>query len=452
MRPDYSDIVFQSASKLAELIRARLVSPLEVVEAHIRRLERLNPALNAIVTLAPDALDRARGAEAMLMRGAEIGPLHGVPVTIKDTIETAGLRTTSGSRIRENFVPTNDATVVARLKAAGAVILGKTNTAELAIPYETNSPVFGRTNNPYDVERTAGGSSGGEAAAIAACLSPAGIGSDLSGSIRVPAHFCGIAGLKPSSGRVPADGHTPPVTGPFTLGACIGPMARTVADIRLLFGVIADPAQFELSHDSMESENFSNGSSLRSLGGMNIAWHVNDNVAPVTEETSDAVKAVAKALGDAGAEVVESIPPSVSEGSRLWIELFSGPSIDQLGEFYRDREDEAGPAAGAFLAAKRKSPEDTMEILAAAMTERERLRGDLLKWMERTPVIVAPVGSTNAFAHGTRRIDVGGQTLSVFRAFSYCQTYNVFGLPSVSVPAGRSIDGLPLGVQRIGRP
>src|SRR5438876_604192 len=386
------------------------------------------------------------------MNSLDVGPLHGLPVTIKDTIDTRRLRTTYGSRLRTKHVPDRDATAVARLKAAGAIILGKTNTPELAIPYETDNPVFGRTNNPYDVERTAGGSSGGEAAAIAACLSPAGIGSDLSGSIRVPAHFCGIVGMKPTSGRVPADGHTPPVTGPFTLGACIGPMARTVADIRLLFRLIADPTQFELSQHSMESERVSDGSSSSSLGGLNIAWHMNDGVAPVTEETSRTVKAVAEALAGTGAEVVESLPPCVSEGSRLWIELFSGPSIDQLREFYRGREDEAGPAAGALLAAKRKSPDDTMEILAAAMTQRERLRGELLKWMERTPVIVAPVGSTQAFAHGTSRIDVGGQTLSVFRAFSYCQTYNVFGLPSVSVPAGRSLDGLPLGVQIIGRP
>src|SRR5437660_5407670 len=261
-----------------------------------------------------------------------------------------------GSRIRPEQLAERDASVVARLKGAGAIILGKTNTPELAIPYETGSAAFGCTNNPYDVERTAGGSSGGEAAAIAACISTAGIGSDLSGSIRVPAHFCGIVGLKPTSGRVPTDGHIPPVTGPFTLGACIGPMARTVADIRLLFGVIAKPTQFELSHHSMWSEKFSDGSSLSGLGGWNIAWHTSDGVAPVTEETSNAVKAVAKALAAAGAEVVESLPPCVSRGSRLWIELFSEPSIDELREFYRGREDEAGPVAAALLAARRKSP------------------------------------------------------------------------------------------------
>ncbi|MEP6707019.1 MAG: amidase [Pyrinomonadaceae bacterium] len=446
------ELVAHSAARLAELIRSRAVSPVEVLEAHLRSIERVNPKLNALVTLAPDALDRAREAEAMLLRGAETGALHGVPVTIKDTIETAGLRTTSGTRIRENFIPEKDATVVARLKAAGAIILGKTNTPELAIPYETDNPLFGRTSNPYDVSRTAGGSSGGEAAAISACLSPAGIGSDLSGSIRVPAHFCGIVGLKPTNGRVPADGHVPPVRGPFRLGACIGPMARTVADIRLLFGVIADTNQFELSHRSPRSAEFFADGRLPGLGGLNIAWYVNDGVAPVSEETSKAVKAVAKALGGAGAEVVESLPPGVSQGSRLWIELFSEASLDQLREFYLGREDEAGPAVTSLLAAKRRPPADTIETLAAAMTERERLRTELLKWMERTPVVIAPVGSTNAFAHGTGRLEIGGQTLSVFRAFSYCQTYNVFGLPSVSVPAGRSPDGLPLGVQIIGRP
>src|SRR5207237_4087179 len=195
--------------------------------------------LNAIVTLAEDAIDRARAADMALSKGEITGPLHGVPLTVKDTIDTQGLRTTSGTRIRAHHVPERDAPVVARLKAAGAIILGKTNTPEMAIPYETDNPVFGRTNNPYDLKLTPGGSSGGEAAAIAAHLSPAGIGSDLSGSIRVPAHFCGIAGLKPTTGRVPMDGHVPRAVGALSLGACIGPMARRIADLEMLFDVIA---------------------------------------------------------------------------------------------------------------------------------------------------------------------------------------------------------------------
>jgi len=189
----------------------------------------MNSTLNAIVTLSPDILERARTAEKDLTSGRAIGPLHGVPLTIKDTIETQGLRTTSGSRLRANHVPDRDAIVVDRLKGSRRNYSRKRRTRrKMAIPYESDNPVFGRTNNPHALDRTPGGSSGGEAAAIAAGLSPAGLGSDLSGSIRVPAHFCGIVGLKPTTGRVPMDGHTPGADGLLSLGACIGPMARTV--------------------------------------------------------------------------------------------------------------------------------------------------------------------------------------------------------------------------------
>src|SRR5213080_4945853 len=234
------ELTTKSATELASLIRSREVSPVEVIDAHLRRIESINPSLNAIVTLAEDAIDHARAADSALSKGERAGPLHGVPFTVKDTIDTRGLRTTSGSQIRAHHVPERDAPVVARLKAAGAIILGKTNTAEMAIPYETDNPVFGRTNNPYDLSRTPGGSSGGEAAAIAAGLSAAGIGSDLAGSIRVPAHFCGIAALKPTTGIVPMEGHLPLAMGTLSLGASIGPMARRVADLALLFSVIAD--------------------------------------------------------------------------------------------------------------------------------------------------------------------------------------------------------------------
>src|SRR5205809_3958168 len=246
------ELTTKSATELASLIRSREVSPVEVIDAHLRRIESINPSLNAIVTLAEDAIDHARAADSALSKGERAGPLHGVPFTVKDTIDTQGLRTTSGTQIRAHHVPERDAPVVARLKAAGAIILGKTNTPEMAVPYETDNPVFGRTNNPYDLKLTPGGSSGGEAAAIAAHLSPAGVGSDLSGSIRVPAHFCGIAGLKPTTGRVPMDGHVPEAAGTLSLGACIGPMARRVADLSLLFQVIAEDIGAESSESAFE--------------------------------------------------------------------------------------------------------------------------------------------------------------------------------------------------------
>src|SRR2546421_343111 len=203
------DLTHKSATELVALIQSRALSPVEVAKAHLKRIAEVNPSLNAIVTIADDVIDRARDAEDAIIKGREVGPLHGLPITIKDTIETKGLRTTSGSRLRCDYVPDRDATVVARLKAAGAIVLGKTNVPEMAIPYETDNPVFNGANNPNNLLMTPGGSSGGEAAAIAAHMSPAGVGSDLSGSIRVPAHFCGIAGLKPTTGRIPIEGHIP---------------------------------------------------------------------------------------------------------------------------------------------------------------------------------------------------------------------------------------------------
>ena len=445
------ELTAKSATELATLIRARAVSPVEVVEAHLRRIERLNPALNAIVTLSPQVLDRARAAESDLINGKQVGPLHGVPLTVKDTIDTEGLRSTSGSRLRANHVPDRDATAVGRLKAAGAIILGKTNTPEMAIPYETDNLVFGRTNNPYARNRTPGGSSGGEAAAIAACLSPAGIGSDLSGSIRVPAHFCGIVGLKPTTGRVPMDGHTPTATGLLSLGASIGPMARTIEDLTLLINVIADTGQ---SGPSLRASPAKPG--ITALSGLRVTWYADDGVAPVTDETRAAILSAAKTLGDAGLEISEARPPGISRGSALWIELFSRAATEQLREFYRGREDKAGPQVLPFLRDEGQSnlegKMNKAEKVAAAVLEREHLREDLLRWMKTTPLILAPVGAVPAFEHGAQRLEVGGRSISVFKAFSYAQTFNVFGLPSAVVPAGRSVDGLPIGVQIIGRP
>ncbi len=387
------------------------------------------------------------------MGGKPIGPLHGVPITVKDTIETRGLRTTSGSILRANHVPDHDATVVARLRAAGAIILGKTNTPEMAIPYESDNPVFGRTNNPHALDRTPGGSSGGEAAAIAAGLSPAGLGSDLSGSIRVPAHFCGIVGLKPTTGRAPMDGHTPSVDGLLSLGACIGPMARRVADLDLIFKVIADAKQAETTSIT---PSFDQGD--RGLCGLRVAWYADDGVAPVTNETRVAIIAAARALSDADLEVNEERPPGITEGSRLWVELFSRAATEQLREFYQGGEDKEGPLVAKLLRNSAAAANDLQsrirqsESVAAAVLERERLREDLLRWMKITPLILAPVGSTPAFEHGARRVEINGASISVFRAFSYSHTFNVFGLPSVVVPAGRSEEGLPIGVPIVGRP
>jgi len=227
-------------------------------------------------------------------------------------------------------------------------------------------------------------------------------------------------------------------------------MARTVADLNLLFKVIAEPTSFENGHSTLQQD-------VGGLRGVRVAWYSHDGAVPVTDDTRAAIIAAANALSHAGLEVNEERPPGISQGGRLWVELFSGAASEQLREFYQGREDESGPGASELL---RNSETETdlvgkiskAEKVAAAVLERERLREDLLRWMKTTPLIVAPVGSVPAFRHGARRVEVNGQSVSIFRAFSYSQTFNVFGLPSVVVPAGRSLEGLPIGVQIIGRP
>jgi Asp-tRNA(Asn)/Glu-tRNA(Gln) amidotransferase A subunit family amidase len=437
------ELTSKSATELTQLIAARSVSCVEVAEAHLRRIEKINPSLNAIVTIAPDVLESARAKDLELARGKSAGRLHGLPVTIKDTIDTEGIRTTYGSRIFAANTPQHDALVVARLKAAGAIILGKTNVPEMAIPYETDNPVFGSTNHPHDLSRTAGGSSGGEASAIAADLSPAGVGSDLSGSLRVPAHFCGIAALKPTTGIIPMDGHIPRATGPLALGACIGPMAGNIEDLTLLFAPMTG---------NTEPAPASTPNSKRGP----IAWYVNDAITPVDQDVARAVAKAIEILKDAGHDVREEVPPGFSEGQRLWIELFARAAAEQIREVYLGREDEAGPFVTPFLESKRKdSMEEKVEAaeaLARAIVERERRREELLRWMKATPLIVSPVSATAAFKHGATRVDVNGESVSVFRSCSHSQSVNVFGLPAAVVPVSRSVEGLPIGVQVIGRP
>src|SRR5277367_684355 len=237
-----NDITFLSAVEMAAQIRQKKISPVELVEAHLAKIDRLNTRLNAFIQIdAERALQAARDEETAITQSASLGPLHGVPISVKSSISVAGMCCEAGSRLRAGFVTTQDAPLVARLRTAGAIILGMTNTPELLMAWETDNLLHGCTNNPWDLERTPGGSSGGEAAAIAAGMSAGGVGSDGGGSIRVPAHFTGICGLKPTPGRIPATGHYPESSGPFALIGIVGPMARTVPDLKVLFEVMQGP-------------------------------------------------------------------------------------------------------------------------------------------------------------------------------------------------------------------
>lgn len=443
-----NELTSQSATKLVALIRARAVSPVEIVEAQLDRIGRLNSRLNAIVSLASDAVDRAREAEASIMRGADVGPLHGLPITIKDTIETKGLLTTSGSLLRAAHIPLDDAPAVALLKAAGAIVLGKTNVPEMAIPYECDNPIFGRTNNPHDLSLTPGGSSGGEAAAISACLSPAGLGSDLSGSIRVPAHFCGIVGLKPTTARVPVAGHFPPAIGPSVAGAVVGPMARHVEDLALMLKVLTRSQAV----DSTDAYEASVRPASFDFRGWRAAAYVDEKRAPVTNETYQALRDALDALRMAGLVITEEEPPGLGRAIDLWPALFLHASAVQLKEIYSGHEGQAGPVVRAAITSADRMPPPSSGEIGSSWREREALCAALDHWMSDTPLIVAPVGAVPAFEHGASRVHAGGNDLSIFRAFGYSRAFNVLGLPAVSVPTGRSREGLPIGVQIVGRP
>src|SRR4051812_29277591 len=291
---------------MAEQIREKRLSPVELVRAHLARIDQRNPKINAYVHVdAERALDSARAAEFAVMRNDDLGPLHGVPISIKSSISVTGMPYEAGTKLRAGAVGETDAPLVSRLRNAGAIILGMTNTPELLMAWETDNLLYGRTNNPWDLSRTAGGSSGGEAAAIAAGCSAGGIGSDGGGSIRVPAHFTGICGLKPTPGRIPGTGHQPACLGPFSLIGVVGPMARTVADLAAMFDAIAGWDE----DDPMAAPVALQPDATSLLGGLRVAYFEDDGRTPVTAETRAAVRAAAHAAAEAGCVVEESRPP-----------------------------------------------------------------------------------------------------------------------------------------------
>lgn len=442
-----SELTRLSATRLAQMIRAREVSPVEVAEAFLARVEEVNPRLNAIVTLAPNVLERALEAERSVMRGEALGALHGVPVTVKDTFDVARLRSTSGSRLRANRVPEKDAAAVLRLREAGAIILGKTNVPEMALTYDSDNPLFGRTNNPHDLSRTAGGSSGGEAACIAASLSAAGLGSDLVGSIRIPAHFCGIFGLKPTSSAVSGEGHCPEMIGSLRQAASFGPLARNAEDLRTIFDVLS----IKSGDDAIESGPRKSTRKSKPLEGTRACVWLNDAYTPVTEETRRAVERVCHALSDAGVEVIEDEPPGIERGSALWPKRFSPDVLRAVRRVYQTPQDleQAGRAVRALLS---RAANDDAEERAAVEEECATLRRALIEWMMKAPLIIAPVGGVPAFHHGARKVEADGKELQVFDAFGYAQAFNTFDLPVVCVPALRTPEGLPVGVQIAARP
>ncbi len=437
------------ASRIATEIRSKSISPVEVARIHLDRIERLNPKLNAFVDWQPDrVLQQARDAEEAVMRGDALGPLHGVPVSIKASINVAGHRCEAGTRLRAGYVAAQDAPLVARLRAAGAVILGVTNTPELLMAWETDNLLYGRTNNPWDLTRTAGGSSGGESAAIAAGLSAGGVGSDGGGSIREPAHFTGICGLKPTPGRIPSTGHFPKSGGPFALLGVVGPMARTVADLKLLFEAMAgaddgDPCSAPVSLREMSEKE------LRTVG---IGFFEDDGRTPVTAETRLAVTQAANLLSQRGLRVAQFRPDGLEEARQLWWKFFGIAGGMILGPMLRGHESEISPILREFSSWTSAEPAHTGDSLLATWLGRDDVRERVLLQMRKYPVLLCPTAAIPAFRHGEREWQVEGKTVKYLDAWSYCEWFNLLGFPAAVVPMGRSAEGLPIGAQLVGRP
>jgi Asp-tRNA(Asn)/Glu-tRNA(Gln) amidotransferase A subunit family amidase len=427
---------------MVSMVRDGVISPVELVEAHLRQIERRNPEINAFMTvLAERALDDARESQRAMALGGPLGLLHGVPVTVKDSFDVAGLPTRAGSRLRTEHPAAEDATVVARLRSQGAILLGKTNTPEFLASYETDNLITGRTNHPRDPERTPGGSSGGEAAAIAAFCSPGGVGSDGGGSIRVPAHFCGIAGLKPTPGRIPSVGHFPSMGYPGGLTGVVGPMARSAQDLRLLFSVLAG---YE------PQDPFSSPVPLRQPVAANTRVGVWEQfyTVPVDPQIRAAVRRAAGVLEQLGLPVERFEPRGLERAPNVWAFLFSQWSASATRKLVEGREAEAHWTLLETLGGKEVTGEQVLVNLAA----RDRMRASLLRQMESVSVLLMPVCGIPAFRHRERKWLVDGKEIGLFQAMMPAVLANVLGLPAVTVPIAVSGEGLPIGVQLVGRP
>jgi amidase len=433
------DLCFASTTWLAAAVRSRKVSSLEVVDACLARIERVNPSLNAVVRLAADARRQAQRADDELAKGVVRGPLHGIPFTIKDSLDTAGVVTTAGSVGWRDRVPTRDATVVSRLKAAGGILLGKTNTPEFTWSDETDNDVYGRTSNPYDLSRTPGGSSGGPAAIVAAGGSPFDIGSDTGDSIRQPAHVCGIAGLKPTSGRVPRTGHWPGYQGLFQSFTQLGPMARRVEDLELLLPILAGPD----GEDPHAVPVALGDPSLVVVNGLRVVAFTDNGIRTPTAETILAVEAAARALDVAGAHVRDEVPPGLDEAWAAWDAMIRADGFAWLHRLI----EAAGTAGwGSYATRDWISPGAPMpgDQLTALIERGDAIRGRLLRWMQDVDLIVCPAMPQPAIRHGESSAPWFGDT--------YSDVHNLTGWPAVVVRGGTSAEGLPIGVQLIAAP
>jgi amidase len=426
--------------EMASLARSGAISSLELVEAHLARIEQINPHFNAFTMVLAD---QARASARRADQGLKIGPLHGIPLTVKDSYDVLGLPTRLGSCFAPEAPASEDSTVAQRLRRAGAIILGKTNTPEFLSSYETDNYITGRSNNPWNVERTPGGSSGGEAAAIASGCSPGGVGTDGGGSIRVPAHFCGIAGLKPTPGRISLIGYR---SSDAATGITVaGPMARSVADVRLLFEVLAgyddrDPlsAPVELRSPKIEGARV----------GVFEAFYDT----PVQPAVRRAVQEAAATLAGLGFAVDAFRPEGLERAPNLWSFFFAELPARASKERIAGREAEAHWTYTENLDRLLERPPAPGWQVIESLAARDRMRRALVEQMRNVPFLLMPVSSIVAFPHRERKFATEAKPIGLFQAMMPVTAFNLLGMPALSVPFTLDEQGMPVGVQIVGRP
>lgn len=429
-------LVEQSAVEMESAIRLRQVSCYELMSAHLEQIQRVNPEINAAVqVLADSALEDARAADRKLASGAEVGPLHGVPFSIKDSIDVRGTRTTAGTWGRRNApVAEQDATVVRRLREAGAIPIAKTNLPDLLFAFESDNLIFGRSNNPYDLERTPGGSSGGESALIAACGSPLGLGSDAAGSVRVPAAFCGIASIKPTSGRLPRTGHVPPAGSWIEALWQIGPMARRVEDLVLAMQVLS-------AEDGQDFTSPPVAFVPAKRDGAKVAFFIDNGITKCSPDVAAAVKGAAEHLSKFGHEVVEARPPGMDQAYELEMRLLGADGAEGIGAYLAaEGSTQTHPLLEEGFVRRMRKRRRSMHEFGALWAEWDEYRANITNFFREYDAVLCPVYPQTAFRHG-ESVQPG-----YFEGFSYTMAWNVSGNPAATVCVDYT-NGLPINVQ-----
>lgn len=428
------DVLFASATKLAAAIRSRDLSALEALDAYLARISEQNPTLNAIITMDADAArERARAADAALARGESWGPLHGVPFTLKDALSTAGMRTTAGCEALEENIPSEDGTVAARLKGAGGVLIGKTNVPPMLDDWQSCNRIFGRTSNPWDVARTPGGSSGGAAAAVASGMSAFDIGTDLSGSLRVPAHFCGVYGLKPTEHRVSSYGlrRHPGKEHTVRVMAGIGPMARSVDDLALVYRVIAGPDDHDTDVPPVPLDEMPEVA----LRDVRVAVAPSLGDFPVARVIREAVETLARQLEPLCAAVEEPTLPRMdytAEGRS------AADLIAMMVGVYHPKDGDPGAKLGQYMEALRK---------------RDKTIAVWQRFFDRWDVLLCPTAMITAFPHCPKdtKLDVDGEKVQYSMIGAHTTLFNYTGQPAAVLPCAHDENGLPIGVQLVAK-